>query len=82
MGTFGRLCYVVFTFDHQGKLISMLPPQSSVWVYGRLAGKLEQIDPTDLIYRNKKSLRMLGSWSLKSCLMLFLAFSFMFFSGS
>lgn len=37
-----------------GKLMSLLPPGGTVWVYGRLAGKLEQIDPIDFIYRNKK----------------------------
>ncbi|CAK9102516.1 Enoyl-[acyl-carrier-protein] reductase [Durusdinium trenchii] len=40
--------------ESTGKLLSLLPPGSTVWVYGRLAGTLQKLDPVDFIYRQKK----------------------------
>jgi len=41
--------------DMSGKLLTMLPPGSSVYVYGRLSNEpLGNVKPLDLIYRGKK----------------------------
>lgn len=46
-----------------GDLLEVLPSNGTVYVYGGLAGKVENIDPMDLIYR-KKQVRgfLLTSW--------------------
>ncbi|CAJ1384429.1 unnamed protein product [Effrenium voratum] len=40
--------------DMPGTLLPLLPPGSTVWVYGRLQGALSGIDPVELMYRQKK----------------------------
>jgi len=53
--------------DMPGTLLTMLPPGSSVWVYGRLSDRpVGGIEPLDLIYRGKKLQGfMLINWILK-----------------
>ncbi|KAJ8614058.1 hypothetical protein CTAYLR_005855 [Chrysophaeum taylorii] len=47
-----------------GKLVTFLPPKSTVYVYGRLDGDIKGVAPIDLIYRGKK----LAGWYLRSYL--------------
>lgn len=37
-----------------GDLLDCMPPKGTVYIYGGLAGKAENINPMDLIYREKK----------------------------
>lgn len=37
-----------------GNLLEILPPKSTVFVYGGLAGKVENVNPMDLIYKEKQ----------------------------
>lgn len=48
-----------------GLLVTLLPPQSTVFVYGRLDGDVKGVAPIDLIYRQKQ----LKGWYLKQYLM-------------
>jgi NADPH:quinone reductase-like Zn-dependent oxidoreductase len=53
-----------------GDLLTLLPPKSTVFVYGGLAGKVEQVDPMDLIYREKRILGFfLTAWIKKGGLL-------------
>lgn len=40
--------------DMTGDLLSLMPPKGTVYVYGGLAGKVGNIDPMDLIYKEKQ----------------------------
>ena len=37
-----------------GDLLDLIPPKGSVYIYGGLAGKVENVNPTDLIYQEKE----------------------------
>jgi NADPH:quinone reductase-like Zn-dependent oxidoreductase len=49
-----------------GDLLDLMPPKGTVYIYGGLAGKAENINPLDLIYKEKKIKGFfLSSWIKK-----------------
>jgi len=66
-----RCAFDAVAGEMSGKLLTMLPPGGSVWIYGRLAPEpVGGIQPLDLVYRGKELHGfLLTSWLMKGGLL-------------